>query len=300
MRYGLAKIHWCQNKLGMEANATFISTPDETVTKNISRWHNGVGYGGKISWGEGREKLIFLDVKPNACGMLVGGLDELPSPHKLIEAIKELNSQEEYIDNIKIHWDFNKGNHFIDVFAVFQSVSINLPPYVFIIHSSAPELKGENPAGLGLYYDKSQRLKEMMKVIDTPFGQCRILLDNDAKEYLEFCKYSEEFSKQRRRIAAEKIFGDYIEIANRTHQGLINYNEIILGAHYIENSSSSNLYPIALRADLPAYLVEGVPNLSDEIIDSLGFGKRAETLGVYHRLKNANLLPHGGGYTFPD
>ena len=37
MMFGLAKIHYTQYKLGMEPNATFISAPDETVTRNKVR-----------------------------------------------------------------------------------------------------------------------------------------------------------------------------------------------------------------------------------------------------------------------
>jgi hypothetical protein len=32
----------------------------------------------------------------------------------------------------------------------------------------------------------------------------------------------------------------------------------------------------------------------------LGFEKRAKRLGVYDRLLNANIIPHGGGYVLPD
>jgi hypothetical protein len=35
-------------------------------------------------------------------------------------------------------------------------------------------------------------------------------------------------------------------------------------------------------------------------MDMLGFTVRANELGVYHRLNRANVLPHGGGYTFPE
>jgi len=32
----------------------------------------------------------------------------------------------------------------------------------------------------------------------------------------------------------------------------------------------------------------------------LGFEKRAKSLGVYDRLLNADVFPHGGGYVLPD
>ncbi|GAI64685.1 unnamed protein product, partial [marine sediment metagenome] len=63
--YGIAGIHYVQNLLGMEPNATFIFTPDMTITRNVGRWRSGFGYGGKISWGDGNNDLIILNTKPN-------------------------------------------------------------------------------------------------------------------------------------------------------------------------------------------------------------------------------------------
>jgi len=71
-----------------------------------------------------------------------------------------------------------------------------------------------------------------------------------------------------------------------------------LGCHYLNNQTT--LFPLTLRADLPAYLVKGNPNLSSESIELLGFEKRAKSLGVYDRLLNADIFPHGGGYVLPD
>jgi hypothetical protein len=298
MKFGLAKIHYTQYKLGMEPNATFISAPDETVTRNKVRWESGIGYGGKVSWGSGEDKVIILDVMPNACGMLVGGIKNLLEPREVMNNVYGLKRNEVFIDDIKVSWDFHVGNHFIDMFRVVKVTEIDLPDYIFIIHSAAPELQGENQKGLGLYHHKSRVLKEVMKEVKTPLGPCRVVLDEDAKEYYGFFRYADEFAKKRRRLAATEIFGDFTEIINETHQGLLNYNEIALGCHYI--NQQGQMFPIALRADLPAYLVRGNPNLSEETIEALGFYKRAEKLGVMHRLKNLNILPHGGGYTFPD
>ena len=35
------------------------------------------------------------------------------------------------------------------------------------------------------------------------------------------------------------------------------------------------------------------------MIKRLGLEERARRLGLYDRLRSANILPHGGGYTFP-
>jgi len=300
MKYGLAKIHMVQEKFGLDPNATFVSTPDETVTRNLTRWKAGFGYGGKLVWGSGTDKLIILDVKPNACGMLVGGLDELPESDQLIERVHNAKKEDLYIDDVKIDWDLGEGNHFIDLFKVIKrSLYSDLPEYAFIIHGSASELRGETEKGLGLYFDKSENLKEKSEVIETKFGNLHVLVDSAAEEYLKFYQYAEDFAKEKRKMVAEAIFGNFRVISNVTHQGLLNYNELLLGCQNIKNQNAT-IFPIALRADLPAFLMKGINNLDDEIIEALGFTKRAEDLGVMDRLKNANIIPHGGGYAFSD
>jgi len=298
--YGIAGIHYVQNQLDISPNATFISTPDMTITRNSSRWGSGFGYGGKISWGAGDDDLIVLDVKPNACGMLVGGLEELPDIERLIKKLCELETGAIEIDGVKVTWDFYKSNHFIDVFRVKPVVKLdqNLLPYAFIIHGAAEELKGDNESGFGIYYDKSKQLREMTEDVDTPFGEFHILTGSSAKKYFEQYQRAESYSKKKRKIAGGFLFGKFIEISNETHQGLINMNEITLGCHYLSNQPT--LFPLTLRADLPAYLVKGNPNLSPESIELSGFEKRAKNLGLYERLLNANIIPHGGGYVLPD
>lgn len=296
--YGIAGIHCIQQELGMEPNATFITTPDMTITRNSGRWKSGFGYGGKISWGEGKERFIVLDVKPNACGMLVGGLDHFPDIEDVIKQIHELETSPMVIDSIDVFLDFYKSNHFIDVFRLKTMERIDLPPYAFVIHGSASEFRGDNKMGFGLYYDKSELLKERIQQIETPFGKYHILTDKDAEQYLERYQYVDNFAKRKRRLAAEMLFGKFKEITNVTHQGLLNKNEIVLGCHHLKEDSS--LYPLTLRGDLPAYLVKGIPNLSPESIDFLGFEKRANKHNVYDRLLNANIIPHGGGYVLPD
>jgi hypothetical protein len=298
--YGIAGIHYVQNQLGISPNATFISTPDMTITRNASRWRSGFGYGGKISWGAGDDDLVILNVKPNACGMLVGGLEELPDIESMIRKLHELETSAIKIDGVKVIWDFYKSNHFIDVFRVKPVAKLeqNLPPYAFIIHASAGELRGDNESGFGLYYDISEQLREMAERIETPLGQFHILTGSRAKRYFEQYQRAQNFSKKKRKMAAELLFGKFVEISNETHQGLINLNEIALGCHYSENQAT--LFPLTLRADLPAYLVKGKPNLSSESIELLGFEKRAKSLGVYSRLLNADIIPHGGGYVLLD
>jgi hypothetical protein len=302
MKYGLAKIHHAQFQLGMEPNATFVGAPDATVTRNVKRWQSGLGYGGKLAWGEGDQRVVFLDSMANACGMLVGGLDVLPTMDALVENINRVLSTEAIIDDVPIEWDFAVSNHFIDLFR-YKPVDSNAETpfkYVFIIHGSVPELKGDNDTkfGFGLYRHRSAILRDMAEEIETPFGKTWVVTDSEASEYLQLNDFACELSQKKRLQAAQAIFGDISEICNPIHQGLRNMNEHLLGCQNTKDNSNRGCLPIALRADLPAYLVRGHPNFDEDTMEHLGFTKRAEKYDVTHRLLNANILPHGGGYKF--
>jgi hypothetical protein len=300
MVYGIAKIHFLQEKLGLKADATFISTPDATITRNSERWNNGFSYGGKIEWGDGTLELMILDLLPNACGMLVGGLEELPQIETLIDKVSTISvkSSDIKVNGIKVVWDFGKGNHFIDVFKVRDIMGMeNFLPYIFIIHGAGDELRDDNPKGYGLYYYRSKRLENMAEKIDTPFGKIRFLTGKEASDYYEQYKFVDDFSKRRRIEFAKRLFGDFKIISNETHQGLADINTMLLGCHLIKDNK---ILPIALRGDLPAYLVYGKPSFTKEQIENLGFEKRAKKLDLTKRLRNANVVPHGGGYHFPD
>jgi len=298
--YGIAGIQFVQRELGMKPDATFITTPDMTITRNASRWKSGFGYGGKISWGNGDDELIILNTKPNACGMLAGGLQKLPDIESLIRKLHAMEVNTTQIDGIDLIWDFYKSNHFIDIFEIkhVAKTDVPLPPYAFIIHGSADEFKGDSAMGFGLYYDVSRELSGRTEIIATPFGNFYLLTGENARAYYERYRYIDEFTKRKRRLAADLLFGDYTLISNETHQGLINMNEILLGCHHVADERT--LFPLTLRGDLPAYLVHGMPNLTPESIDLLGFEKRSMNLGIYDRLIGANIIPHGGGYVLPD
>ena len=92
MKYGLAQFHLIQEKYGFEPKATFISSPDETISRNNFRWNSGLGYGGRLNWGSGNDKIVFLNIKPNCCGILAGGLEELPDAYEIIKKIDTVKS----------------------------------------------------------------------------------------------------------------------------------------------------------------------------------------------------------------
>jgi len=303
MKYGLAQFHLIQEKYGFKPKATFISSPDETISRNNFRWNSGLGYGGRLNWGDGDDKLIFLNVKPNCCGLLVGGLEELPDPYDIIKKIDAVKSTELYYDDVLINWDYGVSNHFINCFETKNLSDTNFPPYMFMIHGSAPEFR-DDKHGIGLYVDTSKSLKERATEEQTIFGKQHILLDSDAVEYLEFNKKALHFSSKKREMIASKIFNpDYKVICNTPHQFLKDFNNMYLGSNCtdIENNNlCTNIFPTALRADLACYLWKGKKSFSRTALRNNDFFDRAENLELLDLLSNADVLAHGGGYMLPD
>jgi hypothetical protein len=303
MKYGLAQFQIIQEKHGFEPKATFISSPDETISRNNFRWNSGLGYGGRLNWGNGNDKIIFLNVKPNCCGILVGGLEEIPDPYDLIKTIDKVKSQKLYDNDVLINWDYGVSNHFINCFETKILSDIDFPPYMFMIHGSAPEFR-DDKYGIGLYIDVSKTLKERAIAEQTKFGKQYILLDSDAKEYLDFNKKAINFSNKKREIIANELFGtDHEIICNSSHQFLKDYNNMYLGSNCTDADCElvpTNIFPTALRADVACYLFKGKKSFSEITLKNNNFLERAEKLELLELLTNADLLPHGGGYMLPD
>jgi hypothetical protein len=165
------------------------------------------------------------------------------------------------------------------------------------MHFSGGELRGQTALGDGLYWDRSQALRTKARAFETPFGPLHVLVGSQAVIYYTFFQRAEAYARKRRSVAAERLFGEYRLINNDSHQGLLSMNEMVLGAYHIQDRDTA--FPLTLRADLPAYLVRGKPNLGPQTIEYLGFGERARQCGLYEQLCSANIVPHGGGYDFP-
>lgn len=299
MTYGLAKIHMVQESLGHPPDACFVGTPDMTITRNSGRWRAGIGYGGKLSWGDGNRDLLVMDVKPNTCGMLVGGLQERPDVVELTGRLHDLHRSDLELDGVPIKWDFGTGNHFIDIYETAETfTATDLPRYIFVIHASGAELRGESAHGPGLYWDDSGAWERRYQIVETPWGPMHILRGDDLAEYMEVYWKTDDFAIRRREMAARELFGDITLIANINHQGLADPNVILLGCQSTVTEPST-LLPIMVRADRPAFLMEGLPNLTLDKVRELGFEERAENAGVLDRLLNANVMPHGAGYSLP-
>ena len=304
MTIGIAKLHYLQEKLGIRSRAIFISTPDENPLRRRVDWLGGFAYGGKLIWGDGDLDIVILNTKPNGCGMLVGNVNDVDFA-ELEKGIKDLLNSTPALttlkgDKIDVQWDFNVGNHFIDIFDVYTHETGEKQAYkIVIIHSDAPELKGANQGGMGLYYNKENPdLHRIMKRLRTPFGEVCYLTGQDTGQYVQLADVARDFAQRKREHAFNYLFRDGEVVTNRSHQTLINGNQIVLGAYHVPEGDKT-LFPITTNQDEESYLVRGQTSFDDKTIDELGFGSRAKRLGAEKHLRTANIIPHGSGYLFP-
>ncbi|MFQ6050954.1 MAG: hypothetical protein ACE5K4_04605 [Candidatus Hydrothermarchaeota archaeon] len=295
MRYGIAKIIHVLRSYGIDKTETFsLLGPDATITRNYDRWMSGFGYGCIIHWpGKKYDKIIFPEVRPNACGMILAILNEALSDAEILEMIYETKKMDLCVNGVSIKWDLNKGNHFIEVLSVKWSRLDSIPEgsLLALIHTSASEIKH-----LLYNFENYEGTWE-----ETPFGKCYVLEGKEAKKYYNQYRKLEAFSEKKRKLLLAEIFGDCNIICNPIHQGLFDANVMRLGVYDSTDKSTCSLnaplFPLALGWDLPVILIRGYPNLSQGTVERLRFQERAEELGLEEFIKYVNVLPHGGGYT---
>ena len=292
MAFGIAKIRAVQEVLGIAPDAHFISAPDATVTRNIDRWKAGFGYGGRLRYSG---DFVVLDIKSNCCGMYLGRMGDCPDPEELLDRIDNLQGKDRFATETGTTWDFGTSNHFIHVVRYDQP--LHGDRYGVLCHGSGPELRGPGRHGPGLYLNRSPRLQELAEKIVTPWGSLNIIrTPAGVTEFQDGMQRADVLSRDRRTRLVKALFPGIEEVSNLTHQGARGSGDVYLGA---VAESGDLLVPVALRADLPIYVLRQLPNLADSVIEKLGFYENAERLGLLPFLRTSNLLPHGGGYSIP-
>jgi hypothetical protein len=298
MPFGIAKIHHVQKELGLQPDASFIGAPDATVTRNVGRWNQGFGYGGRIQW---TGDFCVLDIKSNHCGMIAVALPEAPPPAEIEARARKLLKEPLVVDGVEIEFDLHEGNHFLDVCQVRHAAEGAPSARTYaIIHSSGHEHREHSPKGPGIYWDESDALQKMMQIRATPWGPLHVLTGDEARRFDQVYRWCQDFSLARREALARALLGPLEVVVNRTHQGQLAMNDAILGCYCFDDAdlARGQLFPLTLAPDLPAYFVRPKPNLDAQTLAETGFAERAERHGLSSRLERANLLPHGGGYSY--
>jgi len=329
MSHGIAKIHHAERALGLSPRAAFFGAPDATVTRNIRRWRQGFGYGGQVRWDP---ELTVLDSKPNGCGMLVGALERAPEERLVRQAARAAREAPQTLDGVELQYDLGESNHFVDGLELEQvlcheDLAGELPKHAFIIHSSGHEHRPRSPLGPGLYFDESDELQRMATTMETPWGELHLLTGEDARAYHAFCAAVQAFNLRRRQLFGELLFGPHATICNATHQGMREPGVFHLGSYWFDRHEPAldqapagpglagpgllpgscqgltrkgpTLYPLTLGPDQPVYLIRPRPNLSAETLERLGWDERIDELGLREAAEGLDMLPHGGGYSYP-
>jgi len=280
----LAKMHYIQEKLGYKPRAMFIGAPDFTFQTSPHKFRKSIPEGGKLIWGDGSYDFVPGEMEIDLCGILVGAVKNGPNLEEILDSLHEMKEKNLEIDGRKIELrNFSPGSHFLNLYEIENHEVLDLPKVVAVLHTSSNEMRDS------LINFVNERAEEMQ----TPFGKSYILQGDDALEYEKRCKYASDFSKRKRKLLFEGIFGGNEIIANHNHHELIGLNEAIIGCNLI--GKDGEVFAITLNDSLPAYLVKGKINLSPEKIKEIA-SPRAIEGWAYGKLRQANILPHGGGH----
>ncbi|MHA2243547.1 MAG: hypothetical protein ACXADY_01125 [Candidatus Hodarchaeales archaeon] len=298
MSIGLVKIKLFFQELGLDPQVIVVFGPDGSVTRNKARFNEGVGYGCTVA----TKDYIFPSLlHPNGCGFGLYQIDNMPRLPELMKKLNRLKKDGVPIGSQQGKWDVWKSNHFIDILRL-DGVSPNYSQYeewlsqgsYVLIHSSQQI--------------ETKRLShwevDKFTTVDTPFGTIEGLSDDSLKEYLQFFQKVEEYSKRKRAAIATELFGeDNVRcLANPTHQGYYtenNYNVMRLGLYNSLNKTGEKklpLFPLAFNGYSFIYLYEGQPNINERHWTNDQYSRAKDKRHVDF-LKQANILPHGGGYS---
>ena len=299
MSVGYAKMKLFFKEFGHDPNdIVIIFGPDGSVTRNKTRFNEGVGYGCIVTT---KEYIFPSLLHPNGCGFGLYRLEEVPLIKKIIQRMNVLKKNGVPIGNQVGKWDVWKSNHFIDILKLdgIESDQLNQyenwlsPGYYVLIHSSQ-----QTETQKLSYWNADEFIQ-----VQTPFGQIEGLSGNSCSEYLRFFEKVEDYSKEKRTSIANELFGEenVTCIANPTHQGYYqegNYYVMRLGLYNTKTKSGEKnnpLFPMGFNGYSFIYLYEGIPNITKKHWTSNQF-ERATNKGHSDFLLKSNFLPHGGGY----
>ncbi|MFX0183223.1 MAG: hypothetical protein ACFE95_09115 [Candidatus Hodarchaeota archaeon] len=299
MSIGLAKLKLFYQEVGLDPDnhIIIIFGPDGSVTRNKTRFKEGVGYGCIVAT---KEYIFPSLLHPNGCGYGLYRIEEKPPLKDLISRLKTLKKEGVPIGEYRGKWDVWKSNHFIDIIRleeVLPSFSKNetwlSPGYYVLIHSSQQIEKQK------LSYWNAEEFTK----VETTFGSIEGLTDESRQNYLDFFAKIERYSQEKRSSIARELFGEdnVTCIANPTHQGYFQenkFNVMRLGLYNTQTMTGEKnlpLFPMGFTGYTFIYLYEGQSNIKERYWTNNQL-QRAKEKDHIDFIKHANILPHGGGY----
>ena len=298
MSIGLAKIKYFYKQVGADSNNVLsIFGPDGSITRNKSRFKEGVGYGCAVV---SKDYIFPSLLHPNGCGFGLYHITDVPTIPQIVDRLEGMKKDGVQVGSKIGKWDVWKSNHFIDILRLesieseYQDKDRLLPGgHYVLIHSSQQTEKQK----LSFWREEDFHQEE------TPFGVVKGLTGKACSDYLEYFQSVEDYSKSKRTSIAENLFGeDNIKcISNPTHQGYYKEGESFIMRLGLYNSldrtgdKEKPIFPLGFNGYSFIYLYEGLPNIKKEHW-SFSYVERAEKFNHKSIIKNINILPHGGGY----
>ncbi len=298
MSIGLAKIKSFYQQVDSDPNNVLaIFGPDGSITRNKSRFKEGVGYGCAVVT---KEYLFPSLLHPNGCGFGLYHINDVPTLSQIMDRLGRMKQDGVPVGGKKGEWDVWKSNHFIDILRL-ESIESDYLDYekllpaghYVLIHSSQQTEKQK------LSYWK----REDFVQTETPFGTVEGLTGKACTDYLKYFELVEEYSKNKRTSIAENLFGEenISCISNPTHQGYYKEGDsyvMRLGLYNsLDKTGDKNLpfFPLGFNGYSFIYLYEGCSNIKEPYWTNLQVEK-AEKYNHRSIIENINILPHGGGY----
>lgn len=267
LHYGLLKIQHVLSCTG-GGEVYFLPTPDLSTTSNRTRWRSGFAYGGLLLWNCDRW-LQFPELRPNGCGVLLGGQYQpfdLGATRRRIEDAKI---------RFKEDWDYSRGNHFIGLYRGDEE------EWYFLLHGGTKSIKNRLGLFEGSQTTSPSKIFQRCKQVLTPEGPFHFLQDADAEEYYALFKEAEAAMKRQREALAEYLFPQATFRFHETHQGMLSPTAMALGSYVLgDQFSAAPFVPLMIAYGEPILLVEGGLNPENLTQPNLG---------------NPRISPHGSG-----
>ncbi|MHA1304526.1 MAG: hypothetical protein ACTSQE_10135 [Candidatus Heimdallarchaeaceae archaeon] len=290
VKIGFSKILYAANELGVDIDQSspyILFAPDGTCTYNAERIRRCFTYG-CILKAEFDGLMGSHNSMPNGCGYSLFELKEWSDDETLLEYLHGIK-QDITEDQAK---QLGKGNHFIAVYRVLDSVSGEDTERRFVLlHCSGHEVS-KKP----LYDPSWLKGEDGYNAVETPHGVVW-LFEGDARElYLKEYEKLDKHNSDARLKVMNDLFGEsfYELLSSITHQGMSKDGNY----HFLGIQKSNNLIPLAFNAEEGGVIINTKDNLSKEFLNKWEDGERVHELGYTDEFTHLNFTPHGGGYEF--
>lgn len=257
LAFGLARLQNALGTLHPGARTTFTGSPDFTITRTVQRWRGGFAYGGILTLEPAGLGVVIPELRPNACGTLVGRLTGPAAGTMTAEALIERASKVR-AESADAVWDYSRRNHFINLYRDSESGE-----QYFIVHGCPARIRFDSAHGPGLDYRRSEHWQPRIETVATPLGTLDLLVGADAESFWRNFLRCEALSIADRQHTAERIFGDFEVVQNTSHVGMAGRDAYYYGCHV--NCPPGTLYPVLTRPGAPAFLVEAVPGADGHV-----------------------------------